>query len=124
MRFSTGVIVLFLLASAGCSSDRSEPDAKAPSAKISDEQRVEQLRKQYPFVSLEARLPGRPAKSPGYVQLSDQSKKELQWFDKALDGDSERQSFLRTLHDGTVAEFVNQQGNGWRRMPKKMPRLR
>src|SRR4051812_793726 len=112
MRFPTGASMLLLLAITGCSRDRAESDAKAP-----DEQRVERLRKQYPFASLESRLPGGPSISPGYAKLSDLSKKELQWFDEMIDRENERESFLRTLHDGTVAEFVSKQGFGVRRMP-------
>lgn len=114
------LLVAFLLL-VGCHNSAEPPSSKkldaepASSTKL-DEERVERLRKQYPFESLESRLPAPPTSSGGADHLTSLSANELLSFEKVLDRRNEREELLKALHESSVAEFVSKNGNGVGRM--------
>jgi hypothetical protein len=79
---------------------------------------IRDLRQQYPFESLESRLPTRS----GLTQrqpLSTAAKEQLRDFESAITNEMEgtgREARLQKLHEGTVEKFVQKEGFGVMRM--------
>ena len=80
-------------------------------------ERVRQLRDQYPFESLESRLPT----APRFLReqtISKETGEQTREFENSIEQEIEswgREAILQKLHEGSVEEFVNREGFGvWR----------
>jgi hypothetical protein len=79
---------------------------------------IRKLREQYPFESLETRIPGPPQSKRGH-SLSQTSAEQLRKFESSIASETEgwgREQSLQKLHEGSVEEFVNREGFGVARM--------
>jgi len=79
---------------------------------------IRRLRGQYPFESLERRLPVR-SQSRESGPLSPPASQQLQEFENSISNEMQRwgrEQKLQKLHDGSVEEFVKREGFGVNRM--------
>ena len=79
---------------------------------------IQRLRDQYPFESLESRLPPPPKRSTGWWTLPAPSRDRLFEFERAnvFSDSRDREERLKKLHEGSVEEFVRREGFGVARM--------
>ena len=106
MRLVVAAGMLVVLAAVGAATiqkhyDRVEQDREA----------IRLLREQYPFQSLEARLPPPPHHKQDV--LSNTALEQLQEFESSITGEirsHDRDTRLQKLHEGTVEEFVAREG--------------
>jgi hypothetical protein len=86
-------------------------------------QEITRLRDQFPYVSMEARLPARMGAAP-VAPRPDAAAKTLDWFEAIVEvrkpqgWEEGRGEALRQLHEEAVETFINQQGFGYARMPR------
>ncbi len=79
---------------------------------------IRRLREQYPFESLDARLP-QPPKIKSVSSTSPAAAENLQRFENSVTNESadwRREERLQKLHEGSVEEFVKREGFGAARM--------
>ncbi len=81
-------------------------------------ERIRRLREQFPFESLETRLPP-PPHFKGDHSLSQKAEELLRQFENSISNPTEnwgREAKLKKLHEGSVEEFVKREGFGVGRM--------
>ncbi|MCI0464417.1 MAG: hypothetical protein L0Z62_46375 [Gemmataceae bacterium] len=92
-------------------------------------QEHERLREQFPYMSMEERLPPRKSQ-PAPAPLPPATGERLAQQEDLIENqdppgwsDRERLEFLKQLHEDTVQTFANQQGFGVARMPRLSERM-
>ena len=76
---------------------------------VQDDQRMLELREQYPFESFENRLPSLPRPSPVSSEFGD---KKWAQFEKDIEKQWNSKALFKNLHEERVANFVNSPGFG------------